>query len=168
MISRAPDWGGRFVEAGQGFPGVLSGSWTFFLAPGWYAHDAWETLLQLAWPDLHDERTKKDIYRCVTWRRGGAPQDLTPVTNDRDIRPSTHWQNQPMQSHHIDVKHELGEPRFGILQSPQESKERSLQNTHVSPMVSKYSLHKRRGTQMVSILSYSTLHVINRDYMKYL
>jgi hypothetical protein len=39
--------------------------------------------------------------------------------------------------------HEQGEPRFGVLQPPQESKEWRLPNTHDSPNVSKYSLHGR-------------------------
>jgi hypothetical protein len=114
------------------------------------------------------ENWKLDNYHCVTWRRVGTPRDLAPMTNHRDICPSMDWQNQPIQSCHIDVKHELGEPRFGVLHSPQESKERWLQDTDASPMVSKYSLHTRRGTHTVSNLSYSTWLVTNGDLMKYL
>jgi hypothetical protein len=68
---------------------------------------------------------KLDNYHCVT-RRGGTPRDHAPTTNHWDIHPFTHWQNQPMQSHHIDVKARAGWITIQCSTTPQESKERRL------------------------------------------
>jgi hypothetical protein len=122
---------------------------------------------RMAWSSWWENR-KWDNYHCVTYQRGSTPRDLAPMTNHREIRPSMLWQNQPTQSCHLDVKAWVGWTTFWCSTIPLGIERTKVVRHSCLTKGSQILSSWMENTHKLSIFPYSTLLVINGEYMNYL